>query len=439
MDNFCQRSQAVGGARCVGNDGLASVFLVVHAHDEHRGVVFGRSGHHDAFCACFEVSLSKFLGQEETSGFHHIVSAHFVPFQVCGILFSGNANLVAVHHQHAVFHGNLALEFAMHGVITKHVSHVIHVQKVIDSNHLHVVSFCCSSENQSADTAKTVNTNFNFFHKDIFNLEMFKNRAKIQNNITQILYFCEIFFRPMFSLYIKELKSFLSSIIGYIFIGVFLIVSGLFIWVFPNVNNVLESGLADLQGLFNLSQFLFLFLVPAITMRSFAEEKRTGTMDFLLTLPLTDMQIVWAKFLACFTLLVISLLPTLVYVITVYWIGNPVGNIDMGSTWGSYLGLLFLGASFIAIGLFSSSLTNNQIVAFIIAALLCFILSFGFAFIYSFDALGNFGYYLKTLGIEHHYSSISQGVVDTRDVIYFCSVVFIFLYSTRLVLLSRKW
>ena len=232
----------------------------------------------------------------------------------------------------------------------------------------------------------------------------------------------------MFSLYIKELKAFLSSIIGYIFIGVFLIVAGLFIWVFPNVNNVVESGLADLQGLFNLSQFLFLFLVPAITMRSFAEEKRTGTMDFLLTLPLTDMQIVWAKFLACLTLLVIALLPTLVYVVTVYWIGNPVG-----------LGLLFLGASFIAIGLFSSSLTNNQIVAFIIAALFCFVLTFGFAFIYSFDALGNFGYYLKTLGIEHHYASISQGVIDTRDVIYFGSVIFIFLYATRLVLLSRKW
>lgn len=243
----------------------------------------------------------------------------------------------------------------------------------------------------------------------------------------------------MFSLYIKELKAFLSSIIGYIFIGVFLIVAGLFIWVFPNVNNVLESGLADLQGLFNLSQFLFLFLVPAITMRSFAEERRTGTMDFLLALPLTDMQIVWAKFLACLSLLILALLPTLVYVITVCWIGNPVGNLDMGSTWGSYLGLLFLGASFIAIGLFSSSLTNNQIVAFIIAALLCFILSFAFAFTYSFEVLGNFGYYLKTLGIEHHYASISQGVIDTRDVFYFCSVIFIFLYATRLVLLSRKW
>ncbi|MCR4737432.1 MAG: gliding motility-associated ABC transporter permease subunit GldF [Bacteroidales bacterium] len=243
----------------------------------------------------------------------------------------------------------------------------------------------------------------------------------------------------MFSLYIKEIKSFLSSIIGYIFIGVFLIISGLFLWVFPNIDNIMDAGLADLQGLFSLSQFLFLFLVPAITMRSFAEEKRTGTMDLLLTKPLTDMQIIGAKFLSCLTLLIIALIPTLVYVISIYFLGNPVGNIDMGSTWGSYLGLIFLGASFISIGLFASSLTNNQIVAFIIAAPLCFILSFGFAFIYSFESLGAFGYYIKTLGIEHHYASISKGVIDSRDIIYFCSVIFLFLFGTRIVLLKRKW
>ena len=148
----------------------------------------------------------------------------------------------------------------------------------------------------------------------------------------------------MISLYIKEIKSFLSSIIGYVFVGVFLIISGLFLWVFPNVDNIPDAGLADLHGLFNLSQFLFLFLVPAITMRSFAEERRTGTMDLLLTKPLTDWQIIWAKFLSCLTLLVIALLPTLVYVITVILLGNPVGNLDMGSTWGSYLGLILLGA-----------------------------------------------------------------------------------------------
>lgn len=243
----------------------------------------------------------------------------------------------------------------------------------------------------------------------------------------------------MYSLYLKEIKSFLSSVLGYIFIAVFLIVAGLFLWVFPNINNVIFASLSDIQGLFNVAEFLFIFLVPAITMRSFAEEKKSGTLELLFTKPLTDNQIISAKFLACLTLLVITLIPTLVYVVTVYLIGNPVGNIDMGSTWGSYLGLVLLGAAFIAIGLFSSSITNNQIVAFIIAALLCFIMFFAFDFIYSFSALGNFGYYIKTLGIAEHYSAISKGVIDSRDLIYFLSVIFLFLFGTKIVLLNRKW
>ena len=243
----------------------------------------------------------------------------------------------------------------------------------------------------------------------------------------------------MLNLYLKEIKSYLSSILGYIFIGVFLIITGLFIWVFPNINNVFFSGLADLQGLFNISKFLFLFLVPAITMRTFAEEYRQGTMELLLTKPLSDNHIIIAKFLSCLTLLVISLLPTLVYIISVYNLGNPIGNIDMGSTWGSYLGLVLLGSTFIAIGIFASSITNNQIIAFILAAPLCFILYFGFDFIYSFDSLGSFGYFIKTIGIDHHYTAISRGVIDTRDIIYFLSVIFIFLFGTRIVLISRKW
>ena len=243
----------------------------------------------------------------------------------------------------------------------------------------------------------------------------------------------------MYSLYLKELKSYLSSLLGYIFIGVFLIVAGLFIWVFPNINNVLYSGLADLQGLFNMSKFLFLFLVPAITMRSFAEERRGGTIELLLTKPISDNQIILAKFLSSLTLLVIALLPTLIYIITVYNLGTTPGNIDMGSTWGSYLGLVFLGATFISIGIFASSITNNQIIAFILAAPLCFILYFGFEFIYSFEALGSFGYFVKTLGIDHHYASISKGVIDSRDILYFLSVIFFFLLGTRIVLLSRKW
>lgn len=227
--------------------------------------------------------------------------------------------------------------------------------------------------------------------------------------------------------------------VGYIFIAVFLIVTGLFLWVFPNINNIPLSGMADVQGLFNLSRFLFILLIPAITMRSFAEEKRLGTMELLFTKPLSDNQIIFAKFLSALTLFIIALIPTFTYVISVFYLGSPVGNIDMGSTWGSYLGLVLLGSAFIAVGLFISSLTNNQLVAFILTAPLCFILSFGFEFIYSFDSLGNAGYIIKQLGIDHHYTSISKGVIDSRDIIYFLSVDFIFLLATRIVLISRKW
>lgn len=243
----------------------------------------------------------------------------------------------------------------------------------------------------------------------------------------------------MLSLYLKEIRAYLSSLTGYIFIAVFLVVTGLFLWVFPNINNIPLSGMADVQGLFNLSRFLFILLIPAITMRSFSEEKRLGTMELLFTKPLSDNQIIGAKFLSALTLFIIALIPTFTYVISVFYLGNPVGNIDMGSTWGSYLGLILLGSTFISVGLFVSSLTNNQIVAFILTAPLCFILSFGFEFIYSLDALGNFGYIVKQLGIDHHYTSISKGVIDSRDIIYFLSVNFIFLLATRIVLISRKW
>ncbi|MDR0207383.1 MAG: gliding motility-associated ABC transporter permease subunit GldF [Bacteroidales bacterium] len=243
----------------------------------------------------------------------------------------------------------------------------------------------------------------------------------------------------MYSLYRKEIKSYLSSLIGYIFIGVFLIIAGLFLWVFPNINNILFSNLASLQGLFNTSKFLFLFLVPAITMRTFAEERHRGTLELLLTKPLTDSHIIAAKFLSSLTLLVIALVPTLLYVISVYNLGSPPGNIDLGSTWGSYLGLIFLGATYISIGIFSSSITSNQIVAFVVAAPLCFIMYFGFEFIYGFEVLGNMGFFIKSLGIDYHYNSISRGVIDTRDLLYFASVILLFLIATRITLVSRKW
>ena len=243
----------------------------------------------------------------------------------------------------------------------------------------------------------------------------------------------------MFPLYVKEIKSFFSSVIGYVIIATFLIITGLFIWVFPNYYNVFELKTADLQGLFNLSCYLFLFLIPAITMRSFSEEKKTGPMELLFTKPLSDNQIIGAKFLACATLLLISLLPTLIYVYSVWRLGDPVGNIDLGSTFGSYLGLFLLGLVFVSIGIFASSITNSQIIAFLLGAVFCFFMHFGFEFIYSFEIFGNAGGIIKSLGLEHHYLAISKGVIDSRDLIYFITVTFLFLFGTKIVLLSRKW
>lgn len=243
----------------------------------------------------------------------------------------------------------------------------------------------------------------------------------------------------MFALYKKELSSFISSIMGYLTLVVFLVLTGLMLWVFRSDFNLLDYGYSSIDGLFFIGPFLYLFLIPAITMRMLAEERRNGTMELLLTKPLSEWQIVWAKFLAGITIVFISLLPTLVYYFTVYSLGDPVGNIDTGSVIGSYIGLLFLGGAFVSIGLFASSLTNNQIVAFIIAALLCAFMHLGFEAIFNMGFLGKVGLFIRNLGMATHYSSISRGVIDSRDVIYFLSVIALFLMATRLVLQSRKW
>ncbi len=243
----------------------------------------------------------------------------------------------------------------------------------------------------------------------------------------------------MFTLFKKEINGFLNSLIGYIVMIVFLLMTGLFLWVFPLEFNILDFGFASLDGLFILAPFVFLFLIPAITMRSFADEKKSGTLELLMTQPLTDLQVIMAKYFAGIVLVIISLLPTLVYYGSVYLLGLPVGNLDSGSIWGSYLGLLFLGASFVSIGIFASSLTDNQIVSFIIAVFICFFLYMGFEFIYNFIVSGKTGLIIQSLGLNAHYSSMSRGVIDSRDLIYFLSVTGLFVLLTKLSLESRKW
>lgn len=243
----------------------------------------------------------------------------------------------------------------------------------------------------------------------------------------------------MLALFKKEISSFLNSLIGYLVIIVFLLINGLFLWVFPLQFNILDFGFASIDNLFMLSPFVFLFLIPAITMRSFADEQKTGTIELLLTKPISDMQIIGAKYLAGLVLVLFALLPTLVYFVSVYKLGLPPGNIDMGGTWGSYLGLLFLAAGFVAIGIFASSLAENQIVAFIIAVLLCGFLYIGFEFIYSLSLFGKIDLFIQSLGMNAHYISMSRGVIDSRDVLYFGSLIAIFLLLTKIKLESRKW
>ncbi len=243
----------------------------------------------------------------------------------------------------------------------------------------------------------------------------------------------------MLSLLKKEIRSFLSSLIGYIVIIVFLLLVGLFIWVFPTGFSILNQGYATLEPLFTLAPWVFMFLIPAITMRSFSEEKRTGTIELLLTKPLTDLQIILSKFLAGLLLVLFSLIPTLIYFGSVYFLGDPVGNIDLGGTWGSYIGLVFLSAGFVSIGLFASAISENQVVAFIIAVFLSFFFYIGFDALGSFDLFGTFDSLILNLGINEHYLSVSRGVLDTRDLLYFISLSLVFILMTKTVLESRKW
>lgn len=243
----------------------------------------------------------------------------------------------------------------------------------------------------------------------------------------------------MYTLLKKEISSFLSSLTGYIAITVFLLINGLFLWVFEGDFNILDYGYASLDGLFMIAPFVFLFLIPAITMRMFAEEKRTGTIEMILTKPLTEFEIVTAKFLSGLILVIISLVPTFIYLISVYILGQPVGNIDMGATWGSYLGLLFIGAAFVSIGLFASTLTENQIISFIIAVFLCGFIFIGFDFIYSFDLFGKADLIIKSLGMNEHYVSIRRGVLDTRDLIYFLGIISLFILLSKYSIERRKW
>jgi ABC-2 type transport system permease protein len=242
----------------------------------------------------------------------------------------------------------------------------------------------------------------------------------------------------MLALLKKEINEFFSTITGYVVVVVFLLAIGLFMWVFPGQYNVLESGYATLNTLFTLAPWIFLFLVPAVTMRMIADEKKSGTMELLLTRPISDLQIVVSKYLASLILVLLALLPTLIYFFSLYHLGNPAGNIDVGGTIGSYVGLFFLAAIYAAIGIFASSLTGNQIIAFIIALLIAFFFYMGFDLLSGMWVFSRIDTFIMDLGINAHYRSMSRGVIDTRDIIYFISVILVFIYLTKTIIQNRN-
>lgn len=237
----------------------------------------------------------------------------------------------------------------------------------------------------------------------------------------------------------KELKSFFTALSGYVVLAFFLVANGVFLWILPGMYNIPESGMADLQPFFSLAPMLYLFLVPVVCMRLFAEEKRSGTLELLFTRPVSVPKIVWAKFLAGFFLVLLSILPTLIYPVSLYFLAQPVGNIDTGGIVGSYIGLFFLSGIYVAAGVWASAVTDNQIVAFLYALILSFLLFAGFDFISEMALFADYQNFILSLGIDYHYEPMSRGVIALSDVIYFLSVILFFIWLTVRRFYMTRW
>lgn len=242
----------------------------------------------------------------------------------------------------------------------------------------------------------------------------------------------------MLALLQKELNSFFSSLIGYVVICIFLVANAISLWLIPDMN-LLDDGYADLRPFFQYAPYIFLLLIPAVTMRSLAEERNLGTLETLITKPVSETTIILAKYIAAFILVLFAVLPTITYYISLYRLGDPVGNIDSGSVWGSYIGLMLLASVYISIGLFASSVTDSQIVALLLSILICIVFTLGFQMLGSLKTFKSLDLFLQELGVLNHYVSMSRGVIDTRDVVYFISANALFLLGTKTVLQKRKW
>ncbi len=236
----------------------------------------------------------------------------------------------------------------------------------------------------------------------------------------------------MFAIFKREVQSFFTSPIGYLIVGSFLLLTGLFLWVFKGAYNIFDYGFADLGNFFLLTPWVFILLVPAITMKSFSEERKMGTLELLLIKPISVERLVLGKFFGVLLLCFVAIVPTIIYVLAISSLGVTPGNYDIGAVLGSYFGLVFLLSTYVALGVFASSLTDNQIVAFLFGVLFCFFFYNGFESISSLIANGDTQQLLQSFGAASHFESIARGVIDTRDLIYFVSLTALFIYLTTL-------
>lgn len=231
----------------------------------------------------------------------------------------------------------------------------------------------------------------------------------------------------MISLIQKEINTFFASPIAYLVIGLFLVANGLFLWVIPGDYNILDNGFAELAAFFELAPWLLLFIIPALTMKSFSEEYKMGTIELLKTKPLSNLQILLGKYLAALILIFIAVLPSLIYLYSIGQLGSQTNNFDSGVVLGSYIGLLLLICAYTAIGIFTSILSDNQIIAFLLGVCISFIAFIGFNFVAS---IHNSLLFIEDFGIQSHYKNISKGILDTRNIVYFIGLSMLFLIAT---------
>ncbi|SFO00706.1 protein involved in gliding motility GldF [Algoriphagus ornithinivorans] len=239
----------------------------------------------------------------------------------------------------------------------------------------------------------------------------------------------------MKSLFVKEINAFFGSLLGYLILALFLVAIGLIVWVFPETS-VLDYGYADLEPLFTYTPYVFTFLIPALSMRAIAEEKRNQTWELLRTAPLSLTQIILAKYLALLCLIILAVLPTLLYYISIVQLGDPIGNLDQASFFGSWIGLLMIGAVFGAVGIFASALTSQQVVAFVLGVFLCFLIYFGFTAIADLQ-LGAISYWIEEISLSYHYVNLSRGVIDSSDLFFLVGTIWLFLGASILVLKNK--